>query len=71
MDMKKEESEVNEETFESSFKGDDRIDIKYEDCSAPPFPVIICENTVSSVTNVSCCTETCLVPVERSGFVRR
>jgi hypothetical protein len=70
MDMKKEECELNKEMFQS-FKGDDRIDIKYEDRSVPPFSTIICEATVSSVTNVSCCTETYLVPVERSGFVRR
>jgi hypothetical protein len=49
MDVKKEESEWNEEMFESSRKGDDRIDLKHEDRHVPPFSVIICEDTVSSV----------------------
>jgi hypothetical protein len=49
MDVKKEDYELNEETFESSRKGDDRIDIKHEDRRVPPFSVIISEDTVSSV----------------------
>jgi hypothetical protein len=51
MDMKKEEYELIEETPEvSSLKRDQRIDIKYEESYEPPtFPVILCDDKVSSV----------------------
>jgi hypothetical protein len=55
MDIKKEDDELIEETPEvSSLKRDQRIDIKYEEgYDPPPFPVILCEDKVSFVTNVS------------------
>lgn len=51
MDIKKEEYELIEETPEvSSLKREQRIDIKYEEGYDPPaFPVILCEDKVSSV----------------------
>jgi hypothetical protein len=59
MDTKKEEYELLEETPEiSSLKRDQRNDIKYEEgYDPPPFPVILCEDEVSSVTSVSRCME--------------
>jgi hypothetical protein len=61
MDMKTEKYELIEETLEvSSLKRDQCIDVKYEEgCDLAPFPVILCEDKVSSVANVSGCTEKC------------
>jgi hypothetical protein len=61
MDIKKEVYGLIEETPEvSSLKRDQRIDVKYEEgYDPPPFPVILCEDKVSSVANVSRCTEKC------------
>jgi hypothetical protein len=71
MDIKIEENELKGERVEFySLKREERIDMKYEEGNVPaPFSVIICEDMVSSVTNVTCCSEKYLVPRERSGLV--
>jgi hypothetical protein len=50
MAIKKEEYELIGETLQvSSLKRDQCIDIKYEEGYPPAFPVILCEDKVSSV----------------------